>query len=277
MQKDPLRFRPVPPQMPVTEGLAALPDTRLWYWDTGGDGDVIILVHPASGSSLIWGYQQPAFSQAGYRVVGYSRRGFYKSDPLSPENPGIASEDLRNLADFLGIDKFHAVGSAAGGTIAADFACSYPERLASLTVSSNPCGLRQGGIAETYVAIRPEGWEDFPRWFWEVGPSYRAINPEGVKLWIELEHHSQAYGRSQSSTRQISEADLECLAVPTLLMTGSADLATPPSLLRMVARHIPDCTVKIVAESGHSLYWERPDAFNKSVLDFIGRHAQKAE
>jgi pimeloyl-ACP methyl ester carboxylesterase len=47
------------------EALATLPDTRLWYWDTGGDGTPVVLVHPATGSALIWGYQQPAFAKAG--------------------------------------------------------------------------------------------------------------------------------------------------------------------------------------------------------------------
>jgi hypothetical protein len=49
---------PLPQPVPAKEALASLPDTRLWYWDTGGDGAPIVLVHPATGSALIWGYQQ---------------------------------------------------------------------------------------------------------------------------------------------------------------------------------------------------------------------------
>jgi pimeloyl-ACP methyl ester carboxylesterase len=62
------------------------------------------------------------------------------------------------------------------------------------------------------------------------------------------------------------------LKVPTLLMTGAADLATPPSIMRMIARHVPDNEVAIVAESGHSPYWERPEFYNRTVLEFISRH-----
>ena len=109
---------PLPAPAPAKEALATLPDTRLWYWDTGGDGAPVVLVHPATGSALIWGYQQPAFAKAGYRVIGYSRRSYYGSDPLPKESPGVASEDLHNLIEFLGIRKFHAVGSAAGGGVA---------------------------------------------------------------------------------------------------------------------------------------------------------------
>jgi pimeloyl-ACP methyl ester carboxylesterase len=78
---------PLPAPVPATEALATLPDTRLWYWDTGGEGIPVVLVHPATGSALIWGYQQPAFAKAGYRVIGYSRRSYYGSDPLPKESP----------------------------------------------------------------------------------------------------------------------------------------------------------------------------------------------
>jgi pimeloyl-ACP methyl ester carboxylesterase len=42
----------------------------------------------------------------------------------------------------------------------------------------------------------------------------------------------------------------------------------------MIARHIPNNEVAIVAESGHSPYWEQPEFFNRTVLEFIGRHPQ---
>jgi pimeloyl-ACP methyl ester carboxylesterase len=60
--------------------------------------------------------------------------------------------------------------------------------------------------------------------------------------------------------------------MPVLLLTGDADLSSPPSLMRMLARHIRDVELVVVPETGHSPYWERPDVFNAAVLDFIGRH-----
>src|SRR5215218_3654543 len=70
----PIVVTPIPTQVPAKEGVAEIPDTRLWYWDTGGDGAPIVLLHPATGSGLIWGYQQPVLAKAGYRVIAYSRR-----------------------------------------------------------------------------------------------------------------------------------------------------------------------------------------------------------
>jgi pimeloyl-ACP methyl ester carboxylesterase len=42
----------------------------------------------------------------------------------------------------------------------------------------------------------------------------------------------------------------------------------------MIARHVPDNEVVVAAECGHSSYWERPDFFNRTILDFISRHSQ---
>src|SRR5215471_14330796 len=69
----------VPEQVKVTEGLADLPGAKLWFWDTGGSGPIVILLHANTGSGAFWPYQQPALAKAGYRVIGYSRRGCYKS------------------------------------------------------------------------------------------------------------------------------------------------------------------------------------------------------
>ena len=272
---DPLIPVPIPAQAPAKEGSAELPGTHLWYWDTGGAGAPVVFLHPATGSTLIWLYQQPVFAQAGFRVIAYSRRNHYNSDLAPEHNPGTGSEDLHNLMEFLGVEKFHAVSSAAGGSVATDYAFSHPERLLSLTVSSNNLAARNGYIAETAARIRPKEEKDLPRWFWELGPSYRAANSGGVEKWNELTRRSvTGKGARQNLANVVTPAKLETLKVPTLLITGAADLVTPPSIMRMIARHIPDNEVVIVAESGHSPYWEQPEYFNRTVIDFIRRHAK---
>jgi pimeloyl-ACP methyl ester carboxylesterase len=251
--------------------MAQIPDTRLWYWDTGGQGVPIVLLHPATGSALIWGYQQPVFAKAGYRVIAYSRRGYYNSAPFDRNNPGIGSEDLRHLADVLGLGRFHVVASAAGGSIASDFAFSYQDRLLSLTISSNSFGVRDGEIAKAAAFIRPEGWEKMPAEFRELGPSYRAANPTGVKAWMELEHKALIGPEyRQTLKNEITQTMLKQLKLPTLLIAGTADMSTPPSISRMIAAEIPNSRLVLMPEAGHSSYWEQPEIFNRAVLDFIG-------
>ena len=206
---DPLVPIPLPPQVPAREGVAPLADTRLWFWDTGGSGEPIVLLHPASGSALIWGYQQPVFAKAGYRVIAYSRRGYYNSQPIERAHPGIGSEDLHQLVEFLGLGKFHLVASAAGGSIASDYAFSHPERLLSLTISSNQFGVTDGEIIAAAARIRPRIWDEIPVEFRELGPSYRAANPDGFRLWVELERKSQVGdGSRQRPANRITEARL---------------------------------------------------------------------
>jgi pimeloyl-ACP methyl ester carboxylesterase len=126
---------------------------------------------------------------------------------------------------------------------------------------------------KTYESLRPKGFAEMPPDFRELGPSYRAANPGGVKLWLELEHKAVTSNPfRQKAANDITEATLKRLSVPTLLITGEADLYSPPALIRMVAAQIPNAEVVIVREAGHSSYWEQPEAFNRAVLDFLARH-----
>jgi pimeloyl-ACP methyl ester carboxylesterase len=270
--EDPMVAVPIPEQVPAKEGTAELPDTHLGYWDTGGSGEPVVFLHPASGSALVWLYQQPAFAKAGYRAVAYSRRNYYNSDSAPEDNPGTGSGDLQNLIKFLGLEKFHLVSSAAGGSVAADYALSHPERLLSLTVSSNNLAATKGYIAEAAARIKLKEWDDLPRWFRELGPSYRGANPDGVAKWTELNHRSETgRGARQKLVNVVTPEKLETLKVRTLLMTGAADMFTPPSIMRMIARQVPNNELVIVPECGHSPYWEQPELFNRTVLEFIGR------
>jgi pimeloyl-ACP methyl ester carboxylesterase len=275
MAQTALTSTPIPAQVPAKAASAPLGETQLWYWDTGGEGVPIILLHPATGSGLIWGYQQPVLAKAGYRVIAYSRRGYYNSAAFDREKPGTGADDLRALADHLGIRRFHVVASAAGGSIAADFALSHQDRLFSLTISSNSFGVRDGPIAAAANFIRPKIWDEIPPEVRELGPSYRALNPEGTKQWMELEHKA-LIGREfrQRLKNQMTQAKLKELKLPTLLIAGVADLVTPPSLSRMIAAELPDAELAVASESGHSVYWEQPDVFNRAVLDFVGKHSK---
>ena len=267
---------PIPPQAPAKQGVAELPGgAKLYYWDTGGDGPAVIFSHPATGSALVWPYQQPAFAAAGYRVIGYSRRSHYGSAPLDKANAGSDCADLHELVEFLGVKKFHAIASAAGGAIIVDYAHSHPARLYSLTLSSSVGGVRDADYLALSESLRPKGFDDMPPDFREIGPSYRAANPQGVRAWLALEHKALTGERvGQTPVNHITWKSLETMHVPTLLMTGDADLWLPPSVLRLFAQHIPNNEVAIVPEVGHAIYWEAPQTFNQIVLEFLGRQTK---
>lgn len=270
---DPMVPMPIPPQAPAKEGLAVLPATRLWYWDTGGTGQPVVFLHPATGSSQIWGYQQPVFAWAGYRVIAYSRRGYYKSDPVPKENPGTASGDLLDLLNFLRVGKCHVVGSAAGCQIGIDFALSNPGRLYSLTLACGVGGVQDADYVKMAENIRPPGYDQMPAAFRELSPSYRAANPEGAAKWAALEHSAVTGNRfGQTNTNRITWAALATMSLPVLLIGGDSDLGVAPPMLRMFASHLQNAELVLVPEAGHSAYWEQPELFNRTVLGFIARH-----
>jgi pimeloyl-ACP methyl ester carboxylesterase len=276
MNAEPMAPVPIPPQVSAKEAIAVLPGTRLAYWDTGGTGEAIVLLHPATGSARIWSYQQPVFAGRGYRVIAYSRRGYGGSDSVPKENPGTAADDLHALMDFLGLKKFHLAGSAAGGGIAVDYALSHPERLSSLVIACAVGGVTDKDYTERIESLRPKGFDEMPAIFRELSPAYRAANPEGTAAWAALERTALTGNRlGQKPANTVSWARLAALNVPALVIGGDADLYVPPPLLRAFAAHIPGAELAIVPEAGHSLYWERPDLFNRAVLDFFANHRSR--
>ncbi|MFD9434687.1 alpha/beta fold hydrolase [Streptomyces sp. NPDC060002] len=265
---------PVPGHVPVTEYQVPVSGGgSLWCWDTGGDGEPVVLLHPGSGSGESWPYQQPALTAAGFRVVGYSRRGAYGSVAGAKADADTASGDLDTLADLLGLGRFHLSGSAAGGPVAIDYALSYGDRLRSLTVSGSVMGVQDAEYAALTAALQPDPFGDMPVDFKELGPSYRGGDRDGVAAWLEIHARARTSDAfAQSLTHTITWSALETLTLPVQLVTGDADLYSPPSLMRLNAGHLRDVETHVVREAGHNPHWEQPAAWNRLLVDFLRRH-----
>ena len=262
---------------PARETYADLPGVRIWYRDTGGTGVPIVLLHATTGSSRVWEFQVPVFTDNGFRVIAYDRRGFGRSVIIpAGAQPGTGADDLKALMTHLGIDRFHLVGTAGGGFVALDYALSFPERLRSLVVASSIGGVQDEEFLALGRRLRPSPQFDaLPPEIREVGPSYRAANPEGTRRWVELEHVSRPAGPlapAQTMRNRVTFSVLEGIKVPTLLLTGDADMFAPPFVLQLFAARIKNAESVIVPEAGHSAYWEQPEIFNRAVLSFIRKH-----
>ena len=265
-----------PVAAPAREAYAELPGVRIWFKDTGGSGVPAVFLHAGSGSSQVWEYQIPAFTAAGYRFIAYDRRGWGRSviDPSSAQ-PGTAADDLDRLMDYLGVDRFHLVATAAGGSVAMDYALSFPQRLRSLVIANNVGRVDDEEYLELVSSLRPPQYPDLPRWFRELGPLYRAANPEGTRRWMEFESRSRPEGpllATQPLRNRLTFSLLERIEIPTLLIAGGADLSAPPPLQRFYTARIRNSKSLIVPDAGHSTYWEQPEIFNRAVLEFIRKH-----
>jgi pimeloyl-ACP methyl ester carboxylesterase len=257
---------------PSRRELAALPGVRLWFTDTGGTGEPIVLMHAITGTSETWEPQIAAFSKAGYRVVAFDRRGWGRSqaDPATGQQPGHASDDLHALAGFLSLDRFHLVGVAGGGFVALDYAAWHPERLASLIVGASTGSVSDKEIQDVISRIEIPGIRQLPAHFREVGASYRGTNPEGTARWLAIEEHARQRDAPTQPLRSPNTfAKLATITTRTLVIAAEADLIAPPGLMKIWARHVQGAQWATVPDAGHSIAWEQPAIFNDIVFRFL--------
>src|SRR5438093_1778622 len=183
------------------ETYADLAGARIWYRDTGGNGVPIVFLHSTTGSSQNWENQIPAFTAAGYRFIAFDRRGWGRSVSEPGATLGTAADDLHNLMKYLGVDRFHLMGTASGGFVALDYALSFPEQLRSLVVANSIGGIQDEDYLELGRRLRPPQFDALPPDLRELGPSYRAANAEGTRRWIELERMSRRTGEAAQPLR----------------------------------------------------------------------------
>jgi len=252
--------------MPYTE----IPGARLWFKDSGGQATPVVFLHAASGTSDSWYLQEPTFIAAGYRCIAYDRKNWGHSESLTPA--GSAADDLEALAQNLELNRFHLVCTALGGIIGLDYTVEKPERVISLTVSSSFTGVIDKSYQEVQARLRPPEISNLPIVLREVGPSYQVENPEGVAIWLEIEERSRheiSPDMAQVPNSPMTYARLSNITTPVLFLSGGADLLSPPAMMKLVADQIPNCRFKVVPEAGHAAFHERPEIWNRLVLDFL--------
>src|SRR3990172_9125416 len=231
-----------PRPAPARETYADSPGVRIWFKDTGGTGIPVVFLHAATGHSQVWEHQIPAFTAAGYRIIAYDRRGWGRSvvEPAGPQ-PGTGADDLDRLMTYLGVDRFHIVATAAGGSVALDYALSFPRRVRSMAVANNTGRMEDKDYLDFVASLRPAPFDELPPEFREVSPMYRAANPEGTRRWKELESKSRPEGPrlpTQPLKNRLTFALLETITTPTLLLAGGSDLSAPAPLQRFYTARI---------------------------------------
>jgi pimeloyl-ACP methyl ester carboxylesterase len=254
---------------------ANLTGVRLAFRDSGGGGVPIVLLHANTGTSLSWEPQFASFAAAGYRTIAFDRRGWGESlpDPQSGPQPGSVAEDLAALVDHLALPPFHLVGVAGGGFVALDYAAWRQDRLRSLTVAASTGSFSEDEMLELTQNLMFDGFRALPESFREIGPSFRALQPERVAAWAHAQERAKQPDavaqplRTPNTFNKVAQ-----IRVPMLAITASADLYAPPTLMARWIRHIAHTEVVAIGDAGHSVPMEQPEAFNSAVLDFIRRH-----
>lgn len=119
----------------TTDSTVQLPSGEIFYRDSGGTGVPVIFLHAGSGNSMMWEYQIPAFTDAGYRFIAIDYRGVDTAQGIVATID--ASTRISELVALLVLGKFHLVGTAAGGGTALQYALEHQDQLRSITVANS--------------------------------------------------------------------------------------------------------------------------------------------
>jgi pimeloyl-ACP methyl ester carboxylesterase len=257
------------------------------YFEQEGKGDPVVLIGGFTSTLELWWAQRPALARE-FRVILPDNRGSGRT--RIPHDDGVRglerfAGDVRGLLDALSLERVHLVGASMGGMIAQQFAIESPERLRSLAILCSRCG----GTAS--IPAAPEIAEKMLR-----GASSEASEPE-ARRGLEALFHPQTFReapevieRALANRRAHPHTPVELarrnqaiavwdvsdvlrhVDVPTLVMTGDADLLVPAENSTLIAERIPGAELVSVADAGHCFFQEKPAATNAALLDFLRRH-----
>lgn len=235
-------------------------DVELWCHDTGGDGEVILLLGGFTAGHFVFDFVRRHLP--GYRLVTWEPRGLGESDrpdPVAhPYSTDIWAADLMGLLQALDIDRAHVWADGFGGYIALRLAAEHPEVVTSLITSTevwagfedrsknwNIYSAIVNNLGTTGRGARLLAkWMDVETLPWFV--SWESRNVEDV-LHLETVDATVGYGLLRADVR----ADLPRVKSPTMVMLGGVSggsVSDDPALEEMRA-NIEDLRVHVVDQA----------------------------
>jgi len=226
-----------------------------------------------------WVHQQRAFAER-YRVLLYDCRGQGQSDhPASPYSMEQHADDLARLLDALGVGHAHVLGISYGGEVAQAFAIRHPDRVRGLvladTVSEVGPELRLVVGSWLDVARRAEPDEFFRATVpWNFSPAFIRANAallEDARQRYALLDYPAVVRLGECFERLHLTPDLPRILAPTCILYGDADLIKGREYAEILHRRIANSELHVIPGAGHASCWERPQVFNRLVLEFLDR------
>jgi 2-hydroxy-6-oxonona-2,4-dienedioate hydrolase len=251
------------------------------YYEIVGEGDPLVLVHAGIADSRMWEGQLASFA-AGYRVIRYDMRGFGRTAMV--DGPFSHHEDLRALLDSLDIERAHLVGCSMGGGAVLDFALEYPDRVGNLVLAGSAVGgfrpdidppkewdeivaADEAGDLERISELEVQIWVDGPeRSPEDVDPSVRDLVRE-MNL-IALRNEASELGEEWEPEPPAADR-LPDVRAPTLLIVGDEDQPRVFAAADLLEKELPNVRKVIMHGTAHLPNMERPQEFNRLVLDFL--------
>ncbi|MBL3671356.1 proline iminopeptidase-family hydrolase [Streptomyces sp. M2CJ-2] len=291
---------------PDAKGWIPFGDYRTWYRVTGtpgGERPAVIAVHGGPGSTHDYLLPLCGLATDGWPVVHYDQLGNGGSTRLPDADPDFWTpelflDELDNLVDRLGVAGDYVVlGQSWGGMLAARHAATRPAGLRGLVIANAPASYRlwraemeilraalPPGVDETLRRHEDAGTTDSDEYFEAMRVFYDRhvcrVVPwprEYLASFMEVSGNPTVYsvmnGPSEfhvtGTLRDWSVEDcLPDIAVPTLLLTGRHDEATPATV-RPFVDLIPDVRWEVFEESSHLPHLEEPERFHEVLAAFL--------
>lgn len=242
------------------------------YYEQHGNGDHVVFLHGAGGNHLSWWQQVTVFARS-YRCTVYDARGWGLSRGEMAVGRFSLGTDLVALMEHLGIESAHVVAQSMGGRAVAGLTRLAPHLARSLVLCGTTAGSTNDRVRELQDELKEERGDRglrehaLAKRFEEANPAlallYRqinALNPRRPRGFL---------GRPPATYRGSMHEGIAGLNVPVLFLVGEHDLITSPQMIREAQSLIPGARFHEIQGAGHSAYFEQPDEWNETVLQFL--------
>ena len=242
-------------------------------FDQAGAGDAtpIVFLHGVGSDKSVWRPQLEYFG-TDRRAIAFDYPGYGDSDsaPAGTTRDDYASAIISAMHE-LGVDRAHICGLSLGGVVAIAMHHADANRCASLI------------LADTF-AVHPEGEAIYDRSIAASAdlralaearvdvllgqPADAAVRSEVVETMARIDPAAYRIG-AEAVWRADQVERASNIRVPTLVVCGTEDKVTPPSLSTALAALIRDARYEPIAGAGHISNLEKPDVFNALIETFI--------
>jgi pimeloyl-ACP methyl ester carboxylesterase len=243
-----------------------------------GEGRDLVLLHSLLADRYAFDPVLPTLA-AKRRVTLFNLPGFHGSQPAMLALMDAYLAVIEDGFDEFGIAKDSVlIGNGFGGTVALAFALAHPERISKLVVSDAAAGFPPEG-REAFAVMAEKVADGGLGSIAEIAakrvfsPAYLAAHPEKIeeRKKVLMGIDPKAF---QAACKILQEADLVPLLhhmkVPTLVVCGEFDQATPPALNKQIVEKIPGAKYIELPGCGHCPPLEQPEQFLAAIKEFVG-------
>jgi pimeloyl-ACP methyl ester carboxylesterase len=216
-----------------------------------------VLVHGLSGSSRWWARNVGVLAEC-FRVHIVDLIGFGSSRDGHRFVLSEAADYLALWMDRLEIKRASLIGHSMGGFISAELAANMPDRVERLVLVDAVALPFERSHAQHLLGLA-QGLRRLPIGFLPIllTDAYRAGPITILRAAREL-------------LATDIRGKLARIHAPTLVLWGANDAVVPLELGQRLAAALPNAGLVVIEDAGHNPMWDRADAFNRVVLDFLG-------